>query len=175
MHILIDGYNVIRQSVRLRRFERKSLEEGRHALIEWLAQYRLIKKHDITVVFDGWINGPAEEERDFSRGVSIVYSGRGIKADDVLKRMTSAAEEEILVVSSDREISSHAKRKGKACLSALEFEAILDRLLKFPAYESEQDEKGEDEEEPHRKTEKKGPSHRLSRAQRLARSKIGKL
>ncbi len=33
MHIIIDGYNLIRQSDALRRYERLSLEEGRNALI----------------------------------------------------------------------------------------------------------------------------------------------
>ena len=39
MFILIDGYNLIRQSDTLRRYERKSLEEGRRALIAKLVEY----------------------------------------------------------------------------------------------------------------------------------------
>ena len=61
MHIYIDGYNLIRQSIRLRRFERQSLEAGRNALLEWLARYKRTKDHRITVVFDGWIGGSAQE------------------------------------------------------------------------------------------------------------------
>jgi len=48
MHILIDGYNLIRQSVDLKRFERQSLEAGRKALIAWLARYHSRKDHRIT-------------------------------------------------------------------------------------------------------------------------------
>ena len=77
MHILIDGYNLIRQSVDLRRFERQSLEAGRKALIAWLSEYRNRKDHRITVVFDGWISGPAQEERDYSSGIHIIYSSAG--------------------------------------------------------------------------------------------------
>ena len=64
MHILIDGYNLIRQSVDLKRFERQSLEAGRKALIDWLSRYRQRKGHRITVVFDGWVSGSPQEERD---------------------------------------------------------------------------------------------------------------
>lgn len=170
MHILIDGYNLIRQSVELRRFERQSLEAGRKALIDRLADYRKRKGHDITVVFDGWKSGSPLEERDYSSGIHIIYSSRGVKADDVIKRMTASADEEILVVSSDREIVSFAARRGKATLSSLEFEALINMQtppMDFPYPE-------EDEEED-RRTSKKGPARRLSRAKRQTQEKIRKL
>jgi len=174
MHILIDGYNLIRQSIRLRRFERQSLEAGRKALIAWLSEYQSRKDHRITVVFDGWISGPAQEERDYSAGIHIIYSNRGIKADDVLKRITASTDEEILVVSSDREVASYATRRGKAALSSQEFESIVDRQLAAPA---DHDFAGmkDDDEEKSRAGHKKGPAHRLSRAQKQAQSKIRKL
>ncbi len=174
MHILIDGYNLIRQSIRLRRFERQSLEAGRKALIAWLSQYHSRKNHRITIVFDGWISGPAQEERDYSAGIHIIYSSRGVKADDVLKRITASCDEEILVVSSDREIASYATRRGKAALSSPEFESIVDRQLAEPADDDLADMK-EDDEEENRSGHKKGPSRRLSRAQKQAQSKIRKL
>jgi len=37
MHIVIDGYNLIRQSDSLRRLEKFSLEEGRNGLIKKVA------------------------------------------------------------------------------------------------------------------------------------------
>ena len=173
MHILIDGYNLIRQSVNLKRFEHQSLEAGRNALIEWLADYRRRKDHLITVVFDGWQNGQPQEERDYSSGISIIYSSRGVKADDVLKRITAATGEEILVVSSDREIASYATRRGKATLSSAEFESIVSKQSTIA--DDNQTEKDEDEEENSRPVSKKGQAHKLSRAQRHAQSKIMKL
>jgi uncharacterized protein len=175
MHILIDGYNLIRQSVSLRRFERQSLEAGRKALIAWLAQYHQKKDHTITVVFDGWLSGPAQEERDYSAGIYIIYSGRGVKAVDVLKRITASADEEILVVSSDREITSYATRRGKATLSSSEFELIVNKQSATSSQDIIMDQKDEDEEEDNRPSNKKGPAHRLSRAQRQAQTKIRKL
>jgi len=175
MHILIDGYNLIRQSINLRRFERESLEAGRKALIAWLAEYRNRKDHRITVVFDGWESGQPQEERDYSCGIHIIYSGRGVKADDVLKRITASTDEEILMVSSDREIASYATRRGKATLSSLEFESIVDKLLAAPVDNDFPDPKDEDEEEDNRPINKKGPARKLSRAKRQTQAKIKKL
>jgi uncharacterized protein len=175
MHILIDGYNLIRQSVNLRRFERQSLDAGRQALISWLADYRKRKDHLITVVFDGWKSGPAQEERDYSSGIQIIYSSRGVKADDVIKRITASTDEEILVVSSDREIATYAARRSKAALSSAEFEAIVNKHPS-PSEDSEfPDQKDKDEEENSLAVSKKGPAHRLSRAQKQAQTKIKKL
>lgn len=175
MHILIDGYNLIRQSIRLRRFERQSLEAGRHALIAWLSEYHSRKDHRITVVFDGWISGSAQEERDYCAGIHIIYSSRGVKADDVLKRITASTDEEILVISSDREIASYATRRGKAALSSPEFESIVDKQLAESTDNEFPDSKDEDEEEDNRPINKKGPARKLSRAQRQVQTKIRKL
>jgi hypothetical protein len=175
MHILIDGYNLIRQSVDLKRFERQSLEAGRKALIAWLARYHSRKDHRITVVFDGWVSGQPQEERDYSAGIHMIYSPKGVKADDVLKRITASTNEEILVVSSDREIASYAMRKGKAALSSLEFEAIVNKQLAAPADHSFPHLKDEDEQEDDRRGNKKGPARKLSRAKRQAQTKIRKL
>ena len=175
MNILIDGYNLIRQSVSLKRFERQSLEAGRNALISWLADYRRKKDHRITVVFDGWESGQPQEERDYSSGIFIIYSGLGVKADDVLKRITAATDEEILVVSSDREITSFATRKGKATLSSAEFESIVSKQSATSAGNQVPSQKDEEDEESSRPVNKKGQAHKLSRAQRQSQTKIRKL
>jgi uncharacterized protein len=174
MHILIDGYNLIRQSDTIRRFERQSLEAGRNALITFLAGYRQKKGHKITVVFDGWESGPAQEERDYSSGINILYSRRGEKADEVIKRIIAHTDEEILVVSSDREISSYAARRGKTAISSPEFETIIKKsssVLPEDAGETEKD----DDLTSERLGKKKGPARKLSRAQRQVLAKIKKL
>jgi predicted RNA-binding protein with PIN domain len=174
MHILIDGYNLIRQSVSLRRFERQSLEAGRNALIASLSDYKKRKGHKITVVFDGWESGSALEERDFQADINIIYSSRGEKADEVIKRLTAESDEEIIVVSSDREISSFATRRGKTAISSPQFEMIMTKTINGPqTFEFE--EVKDDEDEYGRPFKKKGQAHRLSRAQRNAQTKIKKL
>ena len=54
LEIIIDGYNLIRQSSSLKRLDAQDLEQGREALLERLIAYRQVRGHPITVVFDGW-------------------------------------------------------------------------------------------------------------------------
>jgi hypothetical protein len=53
IHIIIDGYNLIRQSTTLSKLDQQDIMLGRDALVDMLAAYRKIKPHRITVVFDG--------------------------------------------------------------------------------------------------------------------------
>ena len=181
MHILIDGYNLIRQSDTLRRFEKTSLEEGRKALIRFLMPYRQSTGHRMTVVFDGWKAGSPMEERDREGGVDIIYSHRGQLADEVIKRIADKSGEEIIVVTSDRDIASFVEHRGGTAVPSGEFEAILQtKADKTPLPHAGADEDlaigGKDEDEdiqagkPH-----KGPSKRLSRRERDYRKRVQKL
>jgi uncharacterized protein len=173
MIILIDGYNLIRQSDNLRRFERKTLEAGRKALISILAEYRRERNHRITVVFDGIQNGWADEGRDREEGINIIYSRHGERADDVIKRMAEHTMEEMIVVSSDREISSYVKKLGKTSLSSVEFETIMNKVISSPA--STIPSIAEKDDIHQKFSKKKGPAKKLPRAQRRAHVKINKL
>jgi len=176
VHIIVDGYNLIRQSDTLRGAERRGLEEGRKALVRSLAGYKRLRGHRITVVFDGWEGGSPQEERDLAGGVAIIYSRLGEKADEVIKRLVAAAGEEILVVTSDREIASFAARRGKAAVSSLEFAARLDRIAAgdFPADSPGAADDEEDDGE-RRGVKRKGPARRLSKQKRAALARIKKL
>jgi predicted RNA-binding protein with PIN domain len=173
MLILIDGYNLIRQSDTLRNYERQSLEAGRRALIAKLIEYEKRRGHKITVVFDGWKNGPADEGRDRAGKIYIIYSRHGEKADDVIKRIAAHTEEDTLVVSSDREIVSYITRCGRTSLTSLEFEAIMNKVIS-PSPGSDFAAEKQDEN-PERQSKKKGPARRLPRAKRQAQTKINKL
>jgi len=172
MLIIIDGYNLIRQSDTLRRYERKSLEAGRDALISRLVDYQKKKGHDITVVFDGGKSDWIDEGRDRAGRVNIIFSRFGERADDVIKRIAADVSGELIVVSSDREISSFVERLGKTPLASPDFETFLNKALssaprKIPAVEKNSDQ-GEG-------TKKKGPARRLPRAKRREQKKIEKL
>jgi len=172
MLIIIDGYNLIRQSDNLRRYERKSLEAGRQALINKLVEYEKGKNHQITVVFDGIQNGWAEEGRDRAGKINIIYSRHGERADDVIKRLAAHSGEEIIVVSSDREISSYVTQLGKTSLASPEFEVIMNKAMFSSPRPTSVAKKNESNE---RQTKKKGPAKRLPRAKRKAQTKINKL
>jgi len=147
-------------------------------LIRFMAAYRKHKGHKVTVVFDGWESGPAEEERDRQEGIDIIYSRRGEKADDVIKRRVEKIGEEIVVVTSDRDIADFVIHRGGTAISSREFEELVNRfktgMPDSPSYiEGRCDKDKEDETRENMK--RKGPSKRLSRKKKAAIIKLRKL
>ena len=172
MLIIIDGYNLIKQSDNLRRYERKSLEAGRKALITRLVEYEKKRAHQITVVFDGGKSDWFDEGRDKEGNINIIYSRHGERADDVIKRIAAQAIGDIMVVSSDREISSFITQLGKTPLSSPEFETIMNKAISALPRLTTASQKNELHE---RQIKKKGPAKRLPRNRRRAQTKIAKL
>jgi len=171
IHIIIDGYNLIRQSPDLSRIDHQDLQAGREALIDLLAGYKKIKAHKITVVFDGTRAPGFTLERDRHKGIAIVFSRRGETADSVIKKMAAREREGSLVVSSDRDITASAQSCGAAIIDSPAFE----QKLMLAGY---LEMKGLDEEpaagwKP--TTRKKGPRRRLSKKARRSQAKIRKL
>ncbi|MDO9515826.1 MAG: NYN domain-containing protein [Syntrophales bacterium] len=176
MHIIIDGYNLIRQSDSLRRLERLSLERGRGELIRRVAGYRRLRGHKMTVVFDGWMTGPAEEERLREDGVHIVYSGRGETADEVIKRMARAERgSEIIVVSSDREVADSAVKAGGVAISSPEFEERMGEEETKGMPDDDETPEEDDDLPPISGTRKKGAARRRSRRERQSQRRLNKL
>jgi hypothetical protein len=176
MHIIIDGYNLIRQSDVLRLHERQSLEAGRKALVHLLAGYRKTRGHRITVVFDGWLSGPAQEERDREAGIEIIYSRRGEKADEVIKRLARQHADETVIVTSDRPVMDAAIRSGATAIPSREFEARIRQTGNAPAQGPVMPRKDDDDDNPStRGTKKKGPSRKSSKRDRLKQRSMEKL
>jgi uncharacterized protein len=172
MHIIIDGYNLIRQSASLRVHERRGLDEGRNELIKRLSIYHRDRKHRITIIFDGWQGGSIQEERDRYGAIEIIYSKLGEKADDVIKRIVQTNRgEDIVVVTSDRDIASFVTHRGKVVISAQEFE---DKMSK-PAAVTMKETIDNDDEPDRKNTRKKGPSRKLSKSKRESLIKTSKL
>ena len=73
IHIIIDGYNLIRQSTTLSRLDHQEIMLGRDALVDMLAAYRKIKPHRITVVFDGHHSPAFSQQRDQKKGIAIRF------------------------------------------------------------------------------------------------------
>jgi len=178
MHIIIDGYNLIRQSDSLRRVERLSLEAGRDELIRRVAAYRRSRGHRVTVVFDGWMTGPAREERHRRDSVHIIYSGRGETADEVIGRMARAERgREIVVVSSDREVAEGAMKAGGVAISSPEFERRMGdgETAVVPRGDEIYEEQEDEDLAPRPGTAKKGSARKRSKRERQARRSLGKL
>lgn len=121
-YILIDGYNLIG-------IAHGDLENARNELINQLQKYSLVKKHDITLVFDGWKSGHKDQTRTKAAHVTIIYSRLGETADVVIRKMLTPVSKPWIVISSDREIYDYAARKDFAAVKSDEFEVKLFRAL----------------------------------------------
>jgi predicted RNA-binding protein with PIN domain len=169
LHIIIDGYNLIRQSVRLSFLDACDLEAGRTALLEWLAAYRRRRpQHQLTVVFDGWQGGELRQTQDLFQGVKIIFSRRGERADEVIKRLLSNERQRALMVSSDRELQYWADRVGAAWVAADHFEVAYLSGNSGGSPESE-------DNPPVHGTKKKGPARRKSKRERHRQQRLKKL
>lgn len=171
IHIIVDGYNLIRQSNIFNPLDRKDIQLGRAALIDTLAAYKRIKGHPITVVFDG-TNAPSiSQNRDQIKGIRIKFSQRGESADAVIKRLAASKKEKALIVSSDQEVVQFALSRGCAAITSAGFEEKLEMAAHLDAHPG--DEETEGGWIP--TTKKKGPGRRLPKKKRKSRIKIQKL
>lgn len=165
MFLAIDGYNFLKQSRDLRKLEHIELQKAREALIERLARYRQMKGHSITVVFDGEQERHLAGQRQRWRGIDVIFSKPGEKADDILKRLSAEKRGGITVVTSDREVALFSKKKGAIVIPVFDFAERME-MAQFHAL------KGSEKEtiDPDRSIAptKKGPAHRLSKSQRQA-------
>jgi predicted RNA-binding protein with PIN domain len=172
IHIVIDGYNLIRQSSTLSAIEHHSLEEGREALLQRLDSYKRVKRHPITVVFDGADAEQFMELRTRWKGIRIVFSRPGELADATIKRIVTRERQRIVVVTSDRELADFVARHGATTMDSKEFETKM-----VLATHGDMPEPGLEKAQEGWKptTKKKGPSRRMSKGQRKSRSKTRKL
>jgi predicted RNA-binding protein with PIN domain len=166
-HIIIDGYNLIG----LREGLGSDLELKREQLIEELATYRNIKKLAVTIVFDGWETGTLRESKATIRGIKVVFSRRGEKADQVIGRMVSKERERCIVVTSDRAVQERAVSEGAVTVSSEEFY----QLLIMANYSHNETFTEEDDFGSITATKKKGNPRRLSKAERKKKRKLKKL
>ena len=172
LRIIIDGYNLIRQSPVLRSYDNVEIAKGREKLVEMLAHYRNLKKHPMLVVFDGWQEGDFTEQRTREKGIDIIYSKRGEKADEVIKRLVSHSGEELIVVTSDREITHFCQSRRCEVISSPSFEEkIAFSLLAHEKGLEEDDEKPL----PPLSTKKKGPSRKPPKSKRRSQRRLKKL
>ena len=171
IHIIIDGYNLIRQSNSFSDLDRQDIQLGREALLDTLAAYRRIKLHKITVIFDGTNAPPFSEHEHQIKGIKVKFSRKGELADSLIKRMVSREKEKALVVSSDLDIANFATAKGSATIGSLDFEEKITMAIYMDTKGVER----EDEGGWVPSTIKKGPSKRLSKRKRRNRIKIKKL
>jgi len=172
LHIIIDGYNLIRQSPLLSSLDRRDIQFGRRALLDLLASYKKIKPHRITVVFDGISDSVYSSVKEKIKGIEVRFSRRPDSADTVIKELASGYREKALIVSSDMDVVRFAEAKGSATISSPLFE---NKIRMAASYFNDAGTENEEEGERRTDTKKKGPDRRLSKKKRLNISRAGEL
>lgn len=158
--MIIDGYNLIGIS-------HSNLEKQRGMLIESLIEYGKKRSHEITVVFDGWKTGEAQESRSVTGGIKVIFSRVGEKADSVIKRIVSSEKREWIVVTSDRDIADHAWASGSIAVRSEDFLRALERRTAL--FSSEED------EEEYEETRRRGNPRKLSKKEKSLQRALSKL
>ncbi len=168
MHLIIDGYNLLHANRPPAHINSTQLQWERERLIARISTYQKKKSCGLTVVFDGWQDGWVMETTEKRKGVEIIFSRKGEKADEVIKRLAKEKGSGAVVITSDREVARFAQRTGVAVISSEQFREKLE-MASSPAIEE-----GESEEEA-RGGKKKGPARRLSKKEKRARAASRKL
>jgi len=170
MHLIIDGYNLLHSTQSLTRLNSVQLRWERDRLIDHLSAYQKLKPSRMTVVFDGWLGGWATEKKEVKRGIEVIYSKLGEKADEVIKRLVREKGSEAIVITSDREISKYAERMDAAVIPSEQFREKLEISSGRPEEGLEEEDVGEE-----KGTKKKGLSRRPSKKEKRARAALKKL
>ena len=110
--IIVDGYNVILRSPRLKPGGNRTLRESRDLLSNLLSWMMGANNVRFLIVFDGQQGGGRDEPNG---RVQIQFSRPPETADDVIRRIVEkrvGGEEAITVVTSDIEVARHARAMG---------------------------------------------------------------
>ncbi len=175
-YILIDGYNLIG-------IAHGNLEKARNDLILRLMQYSEIKKHHITLVFDGWKSGQKDGTKTTTGSLTVIYSRLGEKADLTIKKILSSSTKPWIVVSTDREIADYATGRDFAAVKSDEFEYKLYSALENIPEDSggdvrnnnEKDMNYYDDESEYPSARRKGNPRKPSRRQKKKLQALKKL
>ncbi len=110
--VIVDGYNLILRSSRLKPGPNRTLRESRDKLVNLLSWMMGANDVRYLVVFDGTEAGGRDEP---SGRVQVTYSRPPDKADDVIRRLVEkkvGGDEAITVVTADLEVARHARAMG---------------------------------------------------------------
>ena len=110
--ILVDGYNIIKNSASFQAVEVRNLAAARGALITQLVNRYRHTPHRVIVVFDG---DAASEQVSYERRICIIYSRHNETADSVIARLAAEARQagrEVEMYSNDAEVQQAVAGQG---------------------------------------------------------------
>ncbi|HEU5200201.1 MAG TPA: NYN domain-containing protein [Ktedonobacterales bacterium] len=130
--ILVDGYNVIKNTPELQALERRSLSAAREALVRKLSAKYRHTPHQVIVVFDAQQTRETEEH---VQRVRLIFTAQGVTADSVIARLAREGTghgQTVVVASNDWEVRSNVTEAGGHVASSAELNEHLNappRLL----------------------------------------------
>jgi hypothetical protein len=160
-HLLIDGYNYVKQSSLAALLGPFDLENSRRYLLDELSHYKKNKNIRITVVFDAAQGLSPGRKKEGYRGIEVIYSKQGETADEVMIETIRARRAGLVVVTFDRAIIDEAKKHSVPFITPARLEGAMSG--------------GGQDEENEGRTEKKGNPRRAKRGVRRARRAVKKL
>jgi predicted RNA-binding protein with PIN domain len=107
VHLIVDGYNVTKTG-----YPELALADQRDRLIHQLSALAARTSAEVTVVFDG--AGVLSVPASVPRGVRVLFSDRGVLADDVIRNLVAAepAGRPMVVATSDRAVADSVRGGG---------------------------------------------------------------
>jgi len=125
--LIVDGYNVIRQTPPYRELAENDLEVARAALVSDVAAFAA-GEWQATVVFDGHLNPSSDGARHRVSNVTVIFSRFRMEADAVVESLARAARErgdETVVVTSDAQTQWAVLGGSVSRMSSAEFAGEL--------------------------------------------------
>jgi predicted RNA-binding protein with PIN domain len=118
MILLIDGYNLIKQALGIQYVP----PEDMFKFLQRLNSYASKKSLKVDIVFDGY-----NDELSFSSSrVKVLFSGHQESADDLIKSIAVGLSDDVLLISSDRELCNFVENDSKLeHMDSLEFYSFL--------------------------------------------------
>ncbi|MGQ0574657.1 MAG: NYN domain-containing protein [Pseudonocardia sp.] len=122
VHLIVDGYNVSKTG-----YPELPLADQRTRLVAQLGVLAARTGIEVTVVFDG--SGVITAPIRGSRGVRVLFSDRGVLADDVIRSLVAAEPEgrPVVVATSDRAVMESVRRRGAHAMPSA---VLLARLVR---------------------------------------------
>ncbi len=166
MLLLIDGYNLLHSGRSFVHLTALELQKERDSLIDKLSLYRQARSLQILVVFDGWQGGWSTEKKEKKKGIDLIFSKMGEKADEVIKRLMKEKGSGVVVVTSDREISRYG---DKLSIPVIPSGLFLEKIegISFEQVKEHREDEG--------KGRKKGSPRQLSKKEKRLQLALKKL
>ncbi|WP_033295571.1 NYN domain-containing protein [Amycolatopsis jejuensis] len=107
VHLIVDGYNVTKTG-----YPELALADQRDRLVHQLSALAARTSAEVTVVFDG--AGVLSVPAAVPRGVRVLFSDRGVLADDVIRSLVAAEPKgrPMVVATSDRAVADSVRAAG---------------------------------------------------------------